>query len=482
MATPVHKSLLGRTRRLLLPAILAITAAWLAITRWNGVPANPSTPVLFESLPVGPIDPSLDRTDELAAALSAIPPLPALVLPPPPQGMKWNQSFMGLVVGDSVCGEWTVETRPGLAGVIQYLKTPGVEQLLARLSSVPSGAFRAGGINFSSFRQAVNLLIARARWRVADHGDFKSAWGDLSTVLRLASTGYQSNEWLVQLVSVANEAMAEWELIRLCHENPITREQFKQVESDLATLLPTEQGIWKGFVAGRCGARERILDFVYTDDGAGDGWLVLNRMDDILLRSTWPTESRSGAWNMFSALFNGRRTVTGKLKSYREACESVSGLPFSKARLAAERADLIGCNFSILDGPIAMLTANQIVAYGQLLVVRRTAIYRAALTSAALSAYRHDHGLYPATLDSIVGAYLQCPPMDPYGEQPLRYRPLEGGRDFLLYAVGPDQKDNGGVKRTPGIHGTSSDAKEDVIFDHSRQKTNFEPILEPLKK
>jgi len=44
--------------------------------------------------------------------------------------------------------------------------------------------------------------------------------------------------------------------------------------------------------------------------------------------------------------------------------------------------------------------------------------------------------------------------VDPFGGRalpPLRYRPTNGGRGFLLYSVGPDMRDDGGVsEKAPG--------------------------------
>ncbi len=482
MVDHVRQPRFRRISNVLVSALLSAAIIWLAITRWNSVPANPATPSLVDSLPSPPIDPQLDRTDELATALSAIPPIPPQVLPPPPPGMRWNHtSSSGLDISDALCGEWSLDTRPNLQGVVQFLQTPAVEQALSRLAPIEVGVLRADSVNLSSLRQAARLLAARARLRLAGHGDFDGAWTDLVTLLRLSSSGYNSGGSLLFLVSLACESLAEWELIRLCHENAITIPQLKRIASDLSKNTLNQQEIWNCFVAGRCDARQRILDFAYTDDRQGDGWLVLSHMDD-LLRPAWARERRCGGWNLLSPLFNGRRTVADKLKAYRNACGLIGELPYAEAQSAAARADSRASFFSILDGPLAMLAADQFVGYGHVMTVRQTATQRACLACAALSAYRHDHGEYPASLDALVGDYLESPPIDPYCDQPLRYQQKEGGRDFLLYALGPNQKDDGGVKKATNSRDPPSLRKEDVVFDHIRPKPNFEPTLEPKKK
>lgn len=67
---------------------------------------------------------------------------------------------------------------------------------------------------------------------------------------------------------------------------------------------------------------------------------------------------------------------------------------------------------------------------------------RLLLASAALRAYRAEHGGYPERLDELVPAYLTRVPVDPFDLRPLRYR-REGDR-FRCWSVGPDGRDDGG--------------------------------------
>lgn len=461
--------------------ILAVVVGWLALTRWNSVPANSAAPVLVDGLPAPAIDAQIDRTAELVAALAAIPPVPPLVLPTPPEGMAWNPTSAPLDLSDAALGEWLPGSRPALQGVIAFLDTVEVDDVLSRLATIKVGAFRAENVNLSAIRQAAKLLVARARLRWAAQGDFDGAWADLKTLIRLSSSGYQSGESLVFLTSIACEYLADWELIRLCHDRPITREQMMRIKADLSQTTLDQRETWRAFVAGRVGSRERILDLAYTNDGQGNGWLVLSRLNDAH-GLMWATPERSGAWNLLSPLFNSRQTVAKKLKAYRNACELIERLPYAKAQTAAESADSNASFFSILDGPLAMLGTDRFVEYGYGTVVRRTAMQRACITAAALSAYRREHGLYPATLDALVGDYLQTVPLDPYSDEPFRYQQLQEGLDFLLYAVGPNQVDDGGLKKALYREDPPELRKEDVVFDHIRPKPNFEPKLEPTKK
>ncbi|HMQ14472.1 MAG TPA: hypothetical protein PKC49_00725 [Phycisphaerae bacterium] len=83
---------------------------------------------------------------------------------------------------------------------------------------------------------------------------------------------------------------------------------------------------------------------------------------------------------------------------------------------------------------------------GHFRVLRAT---RAARRSAlavliALHQHRAQHGDWPATLDALTPALLISLPKDPFTGRSLRYVRTEAG--FVLYSVGEDQADGGGVR------------------------------------
>lgn len=69
------------------------------------------------------------------------------------------------------------------------------------------------------------------------------------------------------------------------------------------------------------------------------------------------------------------------------------------------------------------------------------AILRLTRAGLALLQYKQAHGVFPPTLDALDVDGL----VDPFTEEPLRYRP--DGAGFLIYSVGADRKDNGGTPR-----------------------------------
>jgi hypothetical protein len=64
-------------------------------------------------------------------------------------------------------------------------------------------------------------------------------------------------------------------------------------------------------------------------------------------------------------------------------------------------------------------------------------------TELSLQEYRLRHGVYPDALRRLVPTELAAVPADPFTDQPLRY--FRRGNTYVLYSVGPDLKDSGGV-------------------------------------
>jgi hypothetical protein len=61
----------------------------------------------------------------------------------------------------------------------------------------------------------------------------------------------------------------------------------------------------------------------------------------------------------------------------------------------------------------------------------------------ALRAFRAEHGAYPAQLAALQPRFLKSIPLDPFAmNAPLRYK--RTGKEYTLYSIGPDGKDDGG--------------------------------------
>ncbi len=64
----------------------------------------------------------------------------------------------------------------------------------------------------------------------------------------------------------------------------------------------------------------------------------------------------------------------------------------------------------------------------------------------ALTLHKVEHGEYPDSLDALAPDFLDQVPLDPFTSQPLEY--ARDGEGFLIYSVGLDGADDGGLTET----------------------------------
>jgi hypothetical protein len=132
------------------------------------------------------------------------------------------------------------------------------------------------------------------------------------------------------------------------------------------------------------------------------------------------------------------------------ALRTRSRLPFPDALKAAPGPS------PSANAPMAfsVVTRTLVPALGRMLISQARSDAQARMARIALALYlcRSDNGSYPPTLDALSPDYLPSPQLDPFDGKPLRYKPSESG--FLIYSVGEDQGDDGGV------------SPSDIVWEH----------------
>lgn len=483
-AQPTRRYRWRRLRRAVAAVVyggLIVWIAYIAVTRWNGVPADTSLASFNDLPPRTPPDPKLDRTAAIIAAIAAIPPEPTWTLPPPPEGMRWERSPAGPIdLSEAVDGPWTPGTRPHLKAVIDYLETPAVQDAITQLATIEPGVCHLTSGAPKSMRRAYGLLAAQARYNLAERGDSDAAIDDLLTMLRLSATFYTSLGSLVNMTAQAIERGTEEEIMRLAFERHLNCAQAERILTAMQSILPGPRTLWQYVVDTEVNKLTRTLDLSYTIDADGDGWLVLSRLSNMYMNPQLVLEPRFGLWNAASPLFNNRRTVAAKIKRIGESLAAVDQMSFAQAwdKLGQMQEHYL---FSLMDGPLTNASATQFARSRWRGLVGRTASYRATLVAIALSTYRGEHDEYPSSLEALVGPYLDAVPVDPFDGHPLRYIPVTTQDDFVLYAIGADQVDDGGLPQRGLIDSTDA-PKGDQVFFHTRERyLNAEIKLEKVK-
>ena len=92
---------------------------------------------------------------------------------------------------------------------------------------------------------------------------------------------------------------------------------------------------------------------------------------------------------------------------------------------------------------------------------RTIAKLRAARTALAVERYRIAKGILPDELAELVPSYLESTPEDPFDGNPIRYKKLPRG--YVVYSIGTDGKDDGGVE-------DGDDGEPDTTFKLERDR------------
>lgn len=83
----------------------------------------------------------------------------------------------------------------------------------------------------------------------------------------------------------------------------------------------------------------------------------------------------------------------------------------------------------------------------------------------ALERYYLTHGEYPETLDALVPQFMTKMPHDIIGGQPLHYRRTNDGK-FLLYSIGWNETDDGGVNLSKEHTGSTDYSNGDWVWQY----------------
>jgi len=157
----------------------------------------------------------------------------------------------------------------------------------------------------------------------------------------------------------------------------------------------------------------------------------------LLRKIAWPGDAGPSKSDLLKFPFQDKRNLLLRNLRWYAALAEEARQPYRGASRIPSPHNLIAdqTEASLFDN-VRKLAANQ------------DAIWEVMRAEVAVRRYRADVGRYPEGLNQLVPRYLKAVPTDPCGQgKPLMYRLLKGGREFLLYSVGPDLKDDHGKPR-----------------------------------
>lgn len=166
----------------------------------------------------------------------------------------------------------------------------------------------------------------------------------------------------------------------------------------------------------------------------------------------------TGVWWLFSKLDEWaylslmRRQIEMANLTYREAKER--GLE-SPSKLTAP-----------FFAPITMLASVAASSWKHAFILRDTTIAELAIarTALAIEAYKSKFGHFPDSISELKSKLGWKIPPDPFSGQDLKFR--RSGTGYILYSIGADLKDNGGVPRKLGTGDVTSPG--DIVLSMAR--------------
>ncbi len=337
--------------------------------------------------------------------------------------------FSPLVVPESPAGS---DGQPGLFSVLM----PGVQHT----------------------RTLGRILIARANLALGS-GNRRQALDDLLAAYRLGRLVGQGPTLVEGLVGIAIENITVSALPAFLAAPGLTPEELTRLEQGLAEAPPRAE------IAEKIefGERFLLLDFAQTMSRGQTPDYVGTAHAGTLLRAF---RFRSLDWDWIAGELNGwydRLVAALRLETYAERQAAVREIEQELAQLQAENDD---ANSSVVMQSLKLFVSGRqessqrvsrvllqlgLPAISSVVRARDRAEQNLRNVEAAigLARYRIDHsGAYPKVLVELVPDYLPDLPVDLFAAEPVQYR--QEGAGFVLYSVGPNERDDGGVLELPG--------------------------------
>ena len=364
-----------------------------------------------------------------------------------------NYSRLGLAL-QSDMNDYAAEDRAALfpnlpAGRVADIRL-GLEGMDAQVEGLMAGALISTLMpHVSTFRQAARILVVDSRWAL-QQGKKERIVENIEAILAMAK---HTSESKVLMASIVGLMIAQhgFDLIdEMLSDNP--------GRFDEAQLCRIQQAINEISLKGMIqlsSERLIVLDLVqrvFTDNGCGDGritrpGLEIMGVSQVLSVFSLPevfsplvkNAYLGGPFAMFSIA--SRRETVAKLNDWMDrAIQQFQKPMWDRPNLKelekeiedqASRYPLLAINIPSLES----------IYY----LSERAAMDRdATLLSLAVHRYKIRRGQWPKTTEDLVPDFIAKLPLDRVDQKRMRYRLVADG--FIIYSVGHDGVDDGGVR------------------------------------
>ena len=264
-----------------------------------------------------------------------------------------------------------------------------------------------------------------------------------------------------QLVALFISRQGHRELLQVIDSAALGADELLDIQSQLAEVYSAGYPL-----ADVEGERPQFLDAVqrcFTRRGLGGGHLVPKEV----YRLAHSASSDAGyvdlaAWTAASMVHARREKTLAKGNALYDQLGRLARMTPYERRTCQTSVDgaLLALNeyrYLLLHYIIPSLSRVSSYSY------QAKALHEATLTVLAARRWRVENGQYPASLSELAAAgYIEAVPDDPYSDAQLKYEPR--GDDFVLYSLGGDFDDDGGVETDGDPWGEKEEGGDRVFW------------------
>jgi len=339
---------------------------------------------------------------------------------------------------------WTKQNGPAWEQFVAASKRPFC-WLKYRTLDEQLGMFGVLLPHLAPLRGVSRVGIWRARI-AASRGDPYQALQDCLTVARAARHWQGKDRILIeQRVAIAMATGAYQEMRHIVKGNRVSSRRLADLQAALGAIYP-EGYPFIDLEVERLGFLDTVQR-LFTDGGPGGGHLIPQEYGRLQVTLSPPVFRSVPFWTATGMLHAGRdETLAVADRIYEYAARWAKMSPYERHITGgASPRELIEAlsptRFFVVRGILPSRALDEAAKR----MFQGKAEYEATLTILALRRWRIEKGRYPDGLNELVAAgYLKRLPADPYSDGPLKYE--RRGEDFVLYSLGADFDDDGGVR------------------------------------
>ncbi len=375
----------------------------------------------------------------------------------------------------NIAKRWIQEHNDALELVIEGSRRPYYWQTYKSNDDNPGEMISVIVPKLSGLRKLARALIWRSQL-CAEQGRFKDAFDHAKSCYRFGQQIRGDKTLIEQLVGIAIEALAVQTIRDIAGRYEIDSTILADIQRDFEQIIANEN-----FTISLKAEKLKMYDEIqrcFTSDRIGKGHLYLPRFRKISDMSS--NYEGAGVDPFILDLVYSVPFLFGH-PNKEETLKSVNKLHDYYKQLSLKTAAQIHADSDAIDDKLNKLSRENI-----LIGVLTPAVKRiieignrvptevgAALAMIAIFRYNGDTGRYPQNLNQLVTAgYLTQFPIDSFSDKPLSYKKTED--NFILYSVGPDFKDDGGV--------SGKDSKSQARPWRDNGDTVFWPVPKPQVK